>query len=775
MILTMKVLLVGTLCWWTQHHVQSQWTKYLQQRQAIGQLQLQYQKEWTTVTVLHQRALDLYNSSCAYSRQARYHQDQILQLQTEVAQRQQEASYFYYQANQIHQAANKDAKDAFEWYQQEQLDQAMETAKELQAEFLNATAYEELQESKIRLQHAQQQDFEAQELIQLAEQALEQAQEAWKELHVWNETMTSSTEGGICRWIEWACRLVRRNRPDLDRLDLTLASHLAVQAAVDYNQALELQQAAQQERQVGIGLYYQYLVDGNTSEQLLHDSMVLKRRIQNDTTYMQQSLERARTELAQAAEDEKRARQADESAAHLQQLASRLSLNAQDALALSESQATNLAETNSKIRIEETTMIPQLQDKIRQNMDLANASIQGSGWYTMASILAGAVLLLLTCYEILYASRRVNMVRWLARGRPWIYRDASYILNHVLIFFLAFSFQGELLREFSSHGLVGWMEVISLFSLCGALIQAFLLHFLPHIIRLFLESSFLEVHVQQFLWQDLIQRCSLLTILFALEILLLQVNLGRNRLVAAAYELNNGWSLWILVALTVMTHISIFDYLGIFTHGGSSATEQTARLSNDAFTNDSVSCSLVYSSSPSSTVQSLPPPPPATFDDDETMASEQSSLVTTTTLSSRSATGELFTIDLSWSGRRYGSASRSISNHRTAIEDPLVSSSGAVSMREELLKLFLLLNLVLSSWSWWMIWKNLEWIIELHRMTSRQLVLVWSTDRMGLMLLTVFILFLGIGILMKLPLIASTKKHESFSSSKGSPLDMNRL
>jgi chemotaxis protein histidine kinase CheA len=101
-------------------------------------------------------------------------------------------------------------------------------------------------------------------------------------------------------------------------------------------------------------------------------------------------------------------------------------------------------------------------------------------------------------------------------------RDLSYVLHHCVIFLLSIGCLGTLLSGLEKNGLRARGGIILLFAVTGGLIQTLVLHSVPT--RLKSRPGICWII------RDALSRTLLLTILFALEILILLVNLGHEAL-----------------------------------------------------------------------------------------------------------------------------------------------------------------------------------------------------------------------------------------------------
>jgi chemotaxis protein histidine kinase CheA len=139
-------------------------------------------------------------------------------------------------------------------------------------------------------------------------------------------------------------------------------------------------------------------------------------------------------------------------------------------------------------------------------------------------------------------------------------RDLSYVLHHCAIFLLSIGCLGTLLAGLEKNGLRARGGIILLFAVMSGLVQTLVLHSVPT--RL-LKSR------PGICWiiRDVLSRTLLLTVLFALEILILLVNLGHEALFSPELlaSLDKWWWKVIFVS-TLAAHLWFLELPRSSTH-----------------------------------------------------------------------------------------------------------------------------------------------------------------------------------------------------------------
>ena len=127
-------------------------------------------------------------------------------------------------------------------------------------------------------------------------------------------------------------------------------------------------------------------------------------------------------------------------------------------------------------------------------------------------------------------------------------RDLSYVLHHGFIFLLSIGCLGTLLSGLENNGIRARGGLILLFAVMGGLVQTLVLHSVPT--RLKSKAGICWII------RDALSRTLILTVLFALEILILLVNLGHETLFffLSGASLDRWW--WkVLFVSTLAAHL----------------------------------------------------------------------------------------------------------------------------------------------------------------------------------------------------------------------------
>jgi chemotaxis protein histidine kinase CheA len=683
------LLVAGT----NRNHVQSQFEKFVTGMQHVARGRLEIHATFEHIENLQNQAGALFHELTRNRHQAFEMLRQAKEFEAQIQAQQPLAAEHYDEAMQDMQLAEQEEQEAMEWYQREVIERFNETVRAMAGAQLKHMSEVELQESQALLKEATQQEQEAADKLDQTKDALEQAQ-ALREAPVYD---TGACSWG--KWAAWACDTIGKN-PQADMVKE--ASDIAIEASVDMDAALAEQHEAQVERSKATELYYKAMLDSKASLQMMEDAMELENKAKSDEEELIKYEKEEDQEINAYYQEEKQAKAKDNEIFEWKEQAEDLHRAAQELL--------DTAKTDNRLLIAKENLIQKdrlfihdTQEKVVLMTNTAKDHIAGACWYALFAVIAGALLLWHTIRRIIMTFRQETALRWIIREQPHTARDISYTLCHSLLFLLAMGFCGELLQEFIYHHRTGRIEILLFFSIWSALVQASIFHFFPHGLKLALSG---DLHLQNFkrlVMQDLIKRGFLLFLLFLLEILLVLVNFGYPAFADA--HLLNGMGLWILVLFVSLGHVYYFEFLANLFDGVDFWLETGTVQTMDS--------TITHSQSPSHQDQAGSHP---SDQRDETVAneaycdsSEMSSLVTTASCimaeeSTSTRRRDMLSIDLepSSASGSYGSAFPSEENNNETTYTPIASTS-LFSWRSELEKLRLVLDVLLTSWSLWII------------------------------------------------------------------------
>jgi hypothetical protein len=529
---------------------------------------------------------------------------------------------------------------------------------------------------------------------------------------------------GICYWVSTLCDMIRKN-PKLDLLEQ--ATNESIQAAREYELMNQLFEQAQTNGTLGKDLYFQSWWKGNASLVLAREANSLRRK--SYTNYYRH----ARKQFQQATQDianyQKALQEQEKKKKHKRAEIASLQTNVKEyrakALELDrqardkEQDATNLQ-----------TSALQKEDHIREECSKAKSLFHAARknrrkvWrLALCTSLVCLGLLGVIGTSIVLRFRQANSssspLQWIIRQAPWAVRDWSYLWNHVILFLIAVAYTCELSVDLLMLRLVGRTEIVLGFAGGAGLVQACLLHFIPHMIRM--RGDLMIGALQLLVWEDVIKRGLYLFVVFGAE-LLCWINCGGSFVWLASQAGSHSWPLWILAVSSFSLHLYNFelfpipnrDYGEQYYSSASSSSRSTGSVRADA-------------------------PNDTHNDDAETVATESSSLLTSkgsTFTSEQPCTNSLlFDIDLGSAGRR----SRQSSDNGSSVQITFdIASTWIHSWSCEIKRLLLLMELLMVSWTLALLRRNIFLLQQLVPMSCCY-VLSFSLLLMILLLLTIII------------------------------------
>ena len=689
-----------------RHHVHSHFEKFVTEMQHVARGRLEMHATFAHIENLQKQAAHLFHDLIRERHQALDMLRQAKILESKIKVEEPVASELYDEAEKDMQLAEQDAQQAMEWYEREVVERFNETMQSMAGTQLKHMSEIELQESQALFEQAKEREQDAADKLDQTKDALEKAQA----LRDAPEYDTGACSWG--KWAAWACDTIGKN-PQVDVVKE--ASDIAIEASVDMDAALAEQHEAQLERINATELYYKAMLDGKVSIQMIEDAMALDEKAKSDEEELIKYEKDANQEINAYYQEEKQAKAKDNEIFEWKQQAQDLHQAAQELLDTANTDS-RLLYAKENLMEKDRLFIHDLQDRVVIMTNNAKDHIAGACWYALFAVIAGAVLLWHTISRVVKTSRHEKPLRWIVREQPHTARDISYTICHLLLFLLAMGFCGELLETFIHHQLMGRIEILLFFSIWSAMVQASVFHFFPRGLKLALSGDLDLATFKRLVMQDLIKRGFLLFLLFLFEILLVLVNFGYTAFSDA--HLLNGFGMWILVLFVSLGHVYYFEFLANLFDGVDFWLETGTRQTMDSTITNSESQSLKTGSHPSDQRDE-------TVVDEAYAGSEMSSLVTASSIMAGASTStgrEMLSIDLESASSNYGSVFPSEENNDGSISTPIASTS-CFSWRSELEKLRLVLDILLASWSLWIIRSDVYLMKKLSPISGS---LVWG-------------------------------------------------
>lgn len=431
--------------------------------------------------------------------------------------------------------AEEDEKEASLWALRAFGDGRASVGAGLSGVELAKKAQDENERAQAALQHANQTLTEGTAKLHQAHESLQLAKEAK------NHT---TLDKGVCRWMSLACDIIR-GQPTVNSSYPANPNDLAIQANKDIQDALQEIQDANTEKDWGMELLVNASAHANLSTDILQDAKMFRSQAIIDR-------DQAHKYRTQEVEDEK---EYDKDEIFITEDRNEITADRKRMYNYTNTSRSFLEMAISD-RVEFRHAVEQYQSSRTRAADMEKLLIQKTveakqhvskaGWSALAACVAGACLLVTVAVQIVATFRYQRPIQWIVKGPPDTAHDLLYLVNHIFIFFLSIGYVGELLLDFGHEKKVTRTATVFLFSILGAVLQVSLLHFLPHICKMLQTSSILDWSSSQVLIrEDIVKKGSLVSIVFACEMLLMWVNIGTVAF-TGAYRLNNWWC-WIMV------------------------------------------------------------------------------------------------------------------------------------------------------------------------------------------------------------------------------------
>jgi hypothetical protein len=676
------------LATWTFHYnVSHRFSEMVTGLEEAAALKKQVQLAQLEMMNHYRQAVDLHNGSRSHAREAYEMEHKAEDLAVRIQVEKLEAANLHKEAAELYKKHEADMEGVLELGAHSIGDTMVELGTKFRGNQLAKRAQSEAMEAQSHLDHASQQEHEGTARLAQAEADLEAAKDSRDAVAI---------QQGLCQWVPWACKMVQSHQQTDQQLQKTTDQAIAAAAAMD--EALQELYDAKEERDFAMVLFYNSTIDTNASIAILVKAKDIEEQVKIERSQAKDHLEKAEEEQAQYDKKESEATKEDTELVKDQNQMGEY-FNTSKRLIVKARDEERLANSFEKDIPEELEAIEYSELHVRSMIFKAKKHVTHACWYALIACICGACLLALVMVRIIDTFRRQDPFRWIVRGNMFTTKDVSYFCNHILIFFLAMGFAGELLMEYGRRDILGRTEIVMLFALVGALFQVCLLHFIPNVMRLLSASTISAKAVQTLLVENVGKSGMLLFLVFMLEMLLCWVNLG-GVVFSRAYKLND-WRLWIFVALTAVAHILLFE-----NHTAEPEQESAARIQDGE---PHLRSTATSSSSPSNE------------EDEETAG-------TTTLVSSSSIsalTGEstsLLTVNLGTLGQRstpYGSVTADANQFIPAE----IASTFITSWATELNKVRLLFEFLIVSWALWIIRRDMMLIMKLSPLSHD---LVWG-------------------------------------------------
>lgn len=405
-------------------------------------------------------------------------------------------------------------------------------------------AQDEAAEASKRLEHADDLAEQGAELLKQAEAKLNATE---------NPSEVIAADQGICRWVYWACSSIDRNAPPETGKKI---SNEAIEIAAEFDHALKLLNDASNERQYATNLLQKSSKDVNESIAILESASKFRENAEEEHFEAVELHDKAKKEEQKAKEDEiVEAIEEEEAISDKSRLITALnSMSRYVVQARAEGEDATALDYH---RQQEQTAITATEMQIRAVTYAAKKQVTHAGWYASTAVLMAVGLLYLSLQHIGKTCLTGEPWLWLVRQQKLSIRDVSYVYLHFLLVILTMAFSGQLLHDYPKHGFRGKIEIIALFSLVGSFFQVALLHFLPNVIRLVSVSS-LNAHTFLTLVVENVAKSGIVVFaVFILEILLCWINFGAA-LFTHVYKWN-GYCLWGVVTVAAILHLVYFE------------------------------------------------------------------------------------------------------------------------------------------------------------------------------------------------------------------------
>jgi len=199
------------------------------------------------------------------------------------------------EAEELEKQAEIDQAKALEWKRVGEADAVLEKEEKRKGLELARLSEKEATQAQAVLEQAEKDDRVGREELAEAKSDLGEAQRL---------DDSSDIQGGICGWFPMVCGWILS---DGNSEELLAATHQAISAAADMQEALELLQKAKEEQDVAKTLFYRSSAHGNESMAILENAKALKVQIEEEADQAQKYSAKETEEEEQARQDEVKA------------------------------------------------------------------------------------------------------------------------------------------------------------------------------------------------------------------------------------------------------------------------------------------------------------------------------------------------------------------------------------------------------------------------------------------------------------------------------------
>jgi hypothetical protein len=649
------------------------------------------------------------------------------------------------ESNELKKEAELDRREGDMWATRSYADGIAYEGTTMTGEELAQQAKRENEEAQVVMAHAARKRERGVADLKKAQADLKAAEE------LRNETIV---EGGVCKWFQLACKTARGGSPPSpggNETDPNLSDDV-IQANQKIQFALKEIHYATVEREHAMTIFRNASLHANMSVQILHEAQVFRNQSRIDAEEANAHHAHAAKENKEATEDELLAGELETEVTFETSEIKEYINTSNVCFSMAINEHYEALQVNQKLTLE-LAEVATVEEELEQKTEEAKSHVAKAGWYALVACIAGACLLVIVLVQIIASFRYQRPLFWIVRPPPHRMIDTLYLLNHSFIFVLSMGYVGELLVDFDQEDRASRAGITFLFACVAAIFQVSLLHLLPHSYKLFRESQLHSNNFRILLLEDILKKGAAVSLVFAIELLLVWVNVG-SAAFKHAYQMNIWWT-WIVVfglaacyALYVMQHEDLLrttdtsGYLDAFDADGCSngpavdqdiystqvdeqCIERQSLLSNTA--PGSVQGSLQGSikqgyqdsvqQSTSSTAQGaiLPVPHPSPSHHSSSNSSMNSvPLRNQEEMGGYGALGDFNRSDLSIS--------------------PEIRATFIASWRSELEKIRLLFEILVASWAVWIIRRDIELIVKFSPLVKG---LAWG--RCPLWILNIFL------------------------------------
>lgn len=654
------------------------------------------------------------------------------------------------EANELKKEAELDKREGDMWATRSYADEIAYEGTTMTGEELAQQAKREYDEAYAAMAHAARKRQRGEDDLKKAEADLKVAQE------VKNQT---EVDGGLCKWFQIACKTARGGSPPLpggNETDPNLSDDV-IKANQDIQYALKELQYATAEREQAMKLFRNASLHANMSVQMLHEAQVFRNQSKLDTKEASEHRDHAAEEMKVATEDEFLAGELEMDVKYETDEIKEYTNASNTFFRMAANDHYQAQLLNQKL-MSELAEVHEVEQKLDKTTEEAKSHVAKAGWYALMACLAGACLLVMVLIQIIASFRYQRPLLWIVRPPPHRMNDSLYLLNHLFIFVLSMGYVGELLSSFDQEDKASRAGITILFAIVAAVFQVSLLHLLPHSYKLYQESHLHSTNLRILLREDVLKKGAVASLVFAIELLLVWVNVG-SAAFKRAYLMNIWWT-WIVVfglaacyTFYVIRHQDMLrtttdtsEYLDAF---DADALSKGSAAGHDIYTSlgneQNIERQSLLSNSPPESVQgsvqgSVHGSAQRSYRDsvhDSPSSTTQGAVlpITNPLPSHRSSSSSMKSVPLRNEEDRGGYGALGDFSRSNPSVSPEIRATFIVSWRSELEKVRLLFEILVASWAVWIIRRDIELIVKLSPLVKG---LAWG--RCPLWILNIFLL-----------------------------------